>query len=538
MLTVETVLERLNEPDGAEKLFASAPVAAFEPCLELFRTSLSERERAQAATFLIRASKRAAMRDMLLASFKLDPVPLYSALESGSAKLRRNAARLMGELKCESYIAPLFAALEREDTRFVRPSILLALGSCASECGNDSEIAVDTRKRLEGYKVQKAADEADKKHESDELDALKSALTRLTPIVKHEFTGFANNELMELRVSEKLGEALAGEIEALKDASIETIKAFSDGVTVKSKDIRAAFALRSFYELLLPVARGVRLEPHAIARALSFDVLDRLVYSAHAPKVPIGCRIELRLTNGDKTDRVAFIRELASLLPKRLINTPSDYEIELRIEQDARRAGSAAVYIKLFTVKDERFTYRVNALPASILPANAAALMRYCEPYLTEGARVLDPCCGSGTLLFEREKLKPPATLTGVDIAHKAVDIARENATAGVSRAKFIVNDLARFEAERPFDEVIANLPFGNRVGTHESNEALYKTLADKLVKWLKIDGIAVLYTMESKLLSECMRAHGAKFELLAHTRTSAGGLYPSIFVFKRVWEE
>lgn len=540
MLTKETVLQRLSEPNGPEKLFDSAPVAAFEPCRELFCASSSETERAQTAAFLIRASKRPAMRDMLIEGFAADASPIISALDSPDAKLRRNAARLMGELKCESYLEPLFSALDSEATRFVRPSILLSIGSCASTA---SDAALDAaRKRLLKHTVAKAHDETEAKHEREERDALSAALARLTPVVKHEYLGFSQPEPVELRVSERLGEALALELKEVgADSAAMPDKVFSDGVLLKASDIRPLYAARSFYEALLPVARDVRMEPEAIAHALRANVLERLVFASHTPNAPIGCRIELRLADCDrgKTDRAGFIRQLASLLPKRLLNTPSDYEMEIRVEQNPHRATSTAIYIKLFTVKDERYPYRVNALPASILPANAAALMRFAAPYLNEGARVLDPCCGSGTLLFERERLfgKPPASLTGVDIAHKAVDMARENAVAGASKAKFIVNDLARFEADRPYDELVANLPFGNRVGSHSNNEALYKTLADKLTQWLKVDGVAVLYTMESKLLTDCVKAQGGKLELLAHTRTSAGGLYPNVFAFRRVWE-
>ena len=109
-----------------------------------------------------------------------------------------------------------------------------------------------------------------------------------------------------------------------------------------------------------------------------------------------------------------------------LVNAPGDYEAELRIE--LRPNGSADVFLKLYTIPDSRFAYRVGALPASIHPATAAAVLRYARAYLKEGARVLDPCCGSGTLLIERGKLTETAALTGVDIAHKAIGIARENA--------------------------------------------------------------------------------------------------------------
>ena len=54
------------------------------------------------------------------------------------------------------------------------------------------------------------------------------------------------------------------------------------------------------------------------------------------------------------------------------------------------------------------------------------------------------------TFLIEREKLYSCAGLTGVDISNKAIDIARSNAEAAGSIAKFVHNDCMRFTAERP----------------------------------------------------------------------------------------
>ena len=129
-------------------------------------------------------------------------------------------------------------------------------------------------------------------------------------------------------------------------------------------------------------------------------------------------------------------------------------------------------------------------------------------------------------------KLAPAASLTGVDIAHRAIDIARKNAENAGSKAKFICNDMLRFEAKRPYDEIVANLPFGNRVGTHANNERLYAGLLDRLPQWLNEDGVAILYTMEFTLLKKLIRER-PKLKLVTETRTEAGGLMPGIFIIK-----
>lgn len=170
-------------------------------------------------------------------------------------------------------------------------------------------------------------------------------------------------------------------------------------------------------------------------------------------------------------------------------------------------------------------------------PAAAAAVLRFASDYLTVNARVIDPCCGSGTLLFERGMLSPCASLTGVDISHKAIDCARVNAeaavkTCGITQAKFICNDIMRFESKRPYDELICNLPFGNRVGNHSSCERLYEGLLDRMGLLVKKGGIAVLYTMEFTLLKNLIRER-RNIEILKQERTEAGGLTPMIFILR-----
>ena len=166
-------------------------------------------------------------------------------------------------------------------------------------------------------------------------------------------------------------------------------------------------------------------------------------------------------------------------------------------------------------------------------PCVAAAVLRFARDHLSVNARVIDPCCGSGTFLIERGRLSPCASLTGVDIAHRAIDIARRNTALSGVNAKYTVNDILRFECHRPYDELISNLPFGNRVGTHSSCESLYKGLLEKLPQLVKKGGVAVLYTMEFTLLKRLIREQGSRLTLLSQQRTEAGGLTPMIFIIR-----
>ena len=266
-------------------------------------------------------------------------------------------------------------------------------------------------------------------------------------------------------------------------------------------------------EALLPVGQDVALDAEEIARKVGPLPAERY-------------RIELR---GYTRDRRKLIAALARALPGQ--NNPSAYDAELRVDC---RLDRADLYWKLWNVADGRYPWRQRTVSASIHPATAACLARYTMKFeKRERPRVLDPFCGCGSLLFARESLGPCRVLMGVDKSGSAVESARINARAGKSKASFVTKDILRFEGREGFDLVLSNLPFGNRVGSHEDNTRLYDRFVRRLPDLLAPGGVAVLYTMEYKLLKTCLDRTGG-LVLRERKRTEAGGLLPWIFVVDR----
>lgn len=506
----EKALEILSLPNGSEKLYEKA-VEAFPAAWALFAGEGDKR----ACAFLCRCAKRQAFRERMNELLGENREALRSALESDEPKLRQNAARLAGELGREEDVRFIVRALMREETRFVRPSMLLAIGAVG---GDEAEAF------LNNYVVAPPKNENEKRNFEDERAALADAKKRFVKLEKHTFTGLVKPFDMELRTPRQLSGSLVYE---LGEMSVRPEKELASAVVVKGRDVEALFSLRSFFELLFPIARNIPIDAKRIA-GLAGPFLAELMTSSHSGRPPYGYRVEIR---GESAERAKLAKAVSALVDSDvLVNSPGNYEAELRIEPDEH--NKCAVYAKLYTVPDERFSYRKESLPASINPATAAAVVRYARDYLTPGARVIDPCCGSGTMLFERERFIETQSATGVDIAHKAIDIARANAALAGSKAKFIVNDIRRFEATRPYDELITNLPFGNRVGSHADNVSLYEYLVDALPRLLVRGGTAIMYTMEFTLLKKLVRAR-PNLELAAEARTEAGGLTPEIFIIK-----
>lgn len=440
-------------------------------------------------------------------------------LDNESPKLRRNAARMLGQISRAVEDAELLIErLKIEETRFVRPSLLLSLGAIGGE---------QAQMFLDSYVPDPPADGTETSHYEEEKEALRLARVTAMKREKHIFMGLDKEYEMELVTPDRLSEQFAAE---LKDLGYEPYGILRNSLKLKTSDYTELYDARCFTEILFPIAIGISCNPETIAPKAKSFVLE-FMKATHEGTPPYRYRIEV---NGEVKNRTEYKKNLRELIDDEMIvNSPSDYEIEIRIDAFG---NASRLYLKLYTVKDERFFYRLETIPASMNPATAAAALRLASEYLTVNARVIDPCCGSGTLLFERGLMSPCDSLTGVDIAHKAIDAARRNSDAaarrGIKQAKFICNDILRFETKRPYDELICNLPFGNRVGNHSSCEKLYAGLLDKLPELVKKGGIALLYTMEFTLLRNLIKER-SYLEILKQARTEAGGLAPMVFIIR-----
>ena len=127
-------------------------------------------------------------------------------------------------------------------------------------------------------------------------------------------------------------------------------------------------------------------------------------------------------------------------------------------------------------------------------PALAAVLAELAKPYMKENARVLDPFCGVGTLLFERNYAVHADTLYGTDIFGPAIKAARENAaTAGIP-AHFINKDMRDFSHDYKFDEIITDMPGEGKNRTAHDVDCLYRALFERAEALLRPGSMIFVY--------------------------------------------
>jgi tRNA (guanine6-N2)-methyltransferase len=170
---------------------------------------------------------------------------------------------------------------------------------------------------------------------------------------------------------------------------------------------------------------------------------------------------------------------------------------------------------------------RLERLPWSTNPVVAEVVVRLAK--IREKHRVLDPFCGSGTLLLAARRQAADVELLGSD--HASVEIARRNlANCGhltTQKAEQIQ------QPDRSIDRVVANLPFGKRVGSHQDNVRLYPAALAEIARVLTDDGRAVLLTEDKRLLRDAV-AHTKGLKIAKERVLRFNGATPTAFVIVR----
>jgi 23S rRNA G2445 N2-methylase RlmL len=226
-------------------------------------------------------------------------------------------------------------------------------------------------------------------------------------------------------------------------------------------------------------------------------------------------------------ERSRFARRLGAGLEElsngALVNSTGDYEVELRLIPD--KDGLFFPCLKFSTLPDTRFSYRKNAIAASIHPSVAALIMELSAPYLKENAQIMDPFCGVGTMLIERELRVPAREKYATDIFGDAIEGARENAALIGQQIHFIHRDFFDFHHDYKFDELITNMPVRGR-RTREEMDRLYADFFEKALTILAPESVIILYTGESGFVKKQIRLHSELSLLEEYCMQSKNGYY------------
>ncbi len=480
----------------------------------LSKLRAGEEVRANLISLRAELKKREKERSVVLNALREDENVLVALLQHEDAKARKNAALILGELPCEEAEEALYDAYTREEQLFVRSSYLESLLKLGSEA-----FVPELTEQLKALEAEEQSEET-AKHRAEERKLLRELLADAVGVSRHSFTGGEKPaEIVLMTNRNHIGVTVEQLLKAFGDKL--KYKEVGVGVRLIAEKLSDVLPIRTFEELLfvIPGMGACPCEGKAAAKIIAESELLPFLERRHAEKgQAYRFRIEYR-GKMEPEQKGKLIRQLSAeverLTKHKLVNSTSDYELEIRMIEN--KEGRLNLLVKLFTLVDERFAYRSEAVAASIRPANAALTMELVKEYLKQDAQVLDPFCGVGTMLIERAKMGHVGNLYGIDSFGEAIEKARKNTEAAGLFANYINRDFFDFKHEYLFDELITDMPFLPPSVTDKNRQAeleqLYRKFFVKAKEHLKEDAVMILYVRNPELVKKYAERSGYRIE-------------------------
>ncbi|MDD2958916.1 MAG: methyltransferase domain-containing protein [Lachnospiraceae bacterium] len=418
-------------------------------------------------------------------------------LRAEDPKIRKNAALILGDMETEDVLPFLFAAYNKEETLFVRTDYLKAMAKM-----DYSDYFSKLKGRLETLRGMEQTEE-NRKHIREEMQQLQAMVLRYEKPKRHHFIGYEPGPEVILVTNRNQKEV------TIQQIGTGQVTELGQGIRIKDGNLKELQQIRTYTELLFPIpgARVLEGSPAQIGEALLKLSLVEFLDDLHKEGGIYYYRIEVKGPMPlDK--KGSFIRRISEVLETgsegRLMNTATDYEAELRLLE--RKDGSFVPMLKLYTLPDHRFDYRKEVAASSIAPVNAALTVELARKYLKEDAQILDPFCGVGTMLLERNKAVSADPMYGIDIYGEAVDKARINTERDGSIVHYINRDFFDFTHEYLFDEIITDMPQVSKGKGREEIGLLYRRFFEKAPEFLKERAVLILYSTEPEFVQEELR--------------------------------
>ena len=389
-------------------------------------------------------------------------------LNDEDPKVRKNAALILGMTGNQEMLPALVQAYEKEKTLFVKSDYVKAMQKL--DC---TDYLTPLKLRLEELQKMQA-EESEKKHIRKERKELEKLLEQGESSKLHAFCGYDQPCDMILTTDRGFAQMTAEQIHRGRKAVAPS------GVHLHTQDLRSVLNIRTFREILFPIHCKTNLlpEPEQTAEGLLAGDLLQLLERHLQGDAPYFFRMQILAPMAEDKKNI-FLKKTAYALEEK-----SGYRLKLPMR---------------------RFSYRKNALAVSINPTQAALMLYLAKPYLKEDAAVLDPFCGVGTMLIERNKVLPARSLYGIDIYGQAIEGARENTELAGAEISYIQKNFFDFTHRHRFDEIVTNMPTRGKKNKEE-HDAFYAEFFQKAKQHLKPGGIIIMYTNESGFVKKQLR--------------------------------
>lgn len=178
-------------------------------------------------------------------------------------------------------------------------------------------------------------------------------------------------------------------------------------------------------------------------------------------------------------------------------------------------------------------TWRRFDYPGAINGTIAAALLQMAE--IDRSDRLLNLMSGSGTLLAELATAPvQPAVAIGGELLMAPLLGARENLAAAAGTAALLRCDgVAAPFADRSFDLVLADLPWGQLIGTHTEVESLYPLFFAEAFRLLKPAGRLGMITTAQQITEGIIKKEAQKWEMIKMVRVEGDKVSPTLYLLQ-----
>jgi hypothetical protein len=447
---------------------------------------------------------------------------LIATLSDTAPKVRKSAAMALAHEGHVTAVEPIAAAIAREEFEWVRASMILALGRIGGAEAADALAGLEPASEQEQEAMAKARDRVS----DDDVDVRWRAGAPVAGV-----HGFAPAGLEDIAVAEA------------KSFAIMARKAGAGLLQFPTANPAGLLGrLRCLFEIRILVASHESLShvppadvPKQLAELLvGAEFLRRWRDTIDTSGEMLRYRFSLeglQLPKSVFRDTLSAVR--GALAQHALTDSPSRYAALLRIE--VTPAATRIWFVPTFE-RDERFAYRRADVGASIAPVVGACLARLVRSG-AEGV-VVDPTCGSATLLIERALLDDGVTLVGMDVSPTAARAAGENIIAASLSHRIAIRrgDAAERAAWPPqCREVIANLPFGVRSAAMDRDlKSVYRGIVNNAAETLQKGGRALLYTGNPRLMAPELESERDRLQVVEERAVTAGGLPVRVWVLRR----
>ncbi|WP_052343911.1 methyltransferase domain-containing protein [Kallotenue papyrolyticum] len=212
-------------------------------------------------------------------------------------------------------------------------------------------------------------------------------------------------------------------------------------------------------------------------------------------------------------------------------------DLLLRLRRPLDGSSGWEVLIRLAPRPLSARRWRVCNWPGALNATVAYAMAQWTRPSADD--RVLNLMCGSATLLIERLMLAPARSAVGCDTDAQARACAETNlAAAGLEACIEAWDATALPVPEASFDVLLADLPFGQLIGSHQQNLELYPRVLSEAARVTRPGGCFCAITHELRLWERLVAAAAAwTLQEVWPIKLPFGGGYlrPRIYLLRRV---